>query len=207
MGDGAFRDASAAIERVASLQQENEQLRGEVAALRAEIEQIREGSDPSAVSKLRAALESERQSRKLERRESLSGPEQRAAQRAFYEVRDARDAAIAKHEQTLAALAAVSAELAAAREPTVASDKELTGVRVELSRVRLELAAAQQRIDELLEAPQPVVAIPENLDAYMKRVHEERDELLETVRQLREQLTSKVRPSLLGSLFGRRGAR
>ena len=51
MGNGAFRDASAAIERAAMLEQENEQLRTEVAdvaKLRVEIEEL---------TKLRAEVE------------------------------------------------------------------------------------------------------------------------------------------------------
>ena len=43
MSDGAFRDASAAIERAAMLEQENEQLRvelGDVAKLRVELEEL-----------------------------------------------------------------------------------------------------------------------------------------------------------------------
>ena len=43
MSDGAFRDASAAIERAAMLEQENEQLRvelGDMAKLRVEVEEL-----------------------------------------------------------------------------------------------------------------------------------------------------------------------
>ncbi len=43
MGNGAFRDASAAIERAAMLEEENEQLRtelGEMARLRIEVEEL-----------------------------------------------------------------------------------------------------------------------------------------------------------------------
>jgi chromosome segregation ATPase len=68
MGDGAFRDASAAIERAAMLEQENETLRGELAEmakLRVEVEELEKLR--AEVTELRAIARTENESAYVKR--------------------------------------------------------------------------------------------------------------------------------------------
>lgn len=193
MSGGAFRDAGAAIERVAVLEREKDELAAELTTLRAALEEVRGDADAGRdraveLAKLRAELASERASRKAERRELLPAVTQlEASQKAFFEARGERNAAVS----------------------------DVTKARDELKQLRAQLADARQRIEQLRGelqserrradlAPEPITIVPENLDAYLKRVQDERDDLRDEVRKLREELAAKPKPSLLGSLFGRR---
>lgn len=106
MGDGAFRDASAAIERAAMLEQENEQLRTELAdmaALRVEVEELAKLRDE--VTELRAIARTENEGAYVKRlgeertelasevtalRERLAVQQRELAKLRFAEVRRTR---------------------------------------------------------------------------------------------------------------------
>jgi chromosome segregation ATPase len=188
MSHGAFRDAGAAIERVAVLEQEKDELEAEVAKLRAEVRDLRaahEGATeaPGEVAKLKVRLAAERADLKEALSELLPVRKQlEAAERAFHQARGDRDLAVDEAARAVA-------ELDVAR-------KEIDGLREKLREERRKASASEPR--------EPAIRVPENLDAYMQRIQDERDELREELRLRKEAAERAPRPSLLAALFGRR---
>jgi chromosome segregation ATPase len=194
MSGGAFRDAeSAAFERVAILEREKEDLEAEVTKLRAELDARHGDSDARdgqtrEVSRLKVQLAAERADLKdaLTELKPLT-VRLDAAEKAVHEARVERRAALDEAIDARGKLKVATEDLAAARE--------------EIRELRVALTNAQADTSARVEVE---TKVPENLDAYMQRIQQERDELLEEVRTLKE-AASRARPtSLLGILFGRR---
>jgi vacuolar-type H+-ATPase subunit I/STV1 len=196
MSSGAFRDASAAVERAAVLEDENRALNEEVVTLRAE------------VLKLRAELEEARQG--PENADAYAKRVHEERDELLREVKDLRESlgVVAPGKGGPSVISRLKTQLTAEREKARFETGERTTLIVALTAERdaahRELAA--QASDELAHLP-PGGAI--NRDAYVQRIQEERDELLREVRILRDTVAGRGGVSgstslltRLGKLFG-----
>ena len=192
MSGGAFRDAgAAAIERVSILEQEKVDLEAEVAKLRAE---LGNGSHQDAsstereISRLKVQLAAERADLKEALVELNPLTEKlETAQRAFRQAKYDRELAVDEASKAARELELARGELAAARD--------------EIRDLRAALNIAQHEAKSRVEIH---TQVPENLNAYMQRIQDERDELLEEIRRLKDAASGTRRRSLFDSLFGRR---
>ena len=108
-------------------------------------------------------------------------------QKAFFDERGERNAAVSDANK--------------AHDDVQQLRSRLNDAHERIAQLHGELESERRRADL---APEPITVVPENLDAYMKRVQDERDELRDEVRRLREAVAQTPRPSLRGTLFGRR---
>jgi chromosome segregation ATPase len=194
MSGGAFRDAgSAAFERVAILEQENADLDAEVKKLRADLDALRADDGqreerPREISRLQVQLAAER----ADLEEALTelkplSVKLETAERAYHEARDDRRVALEDANAVRFKLEVANEDLAAARE--------------QVRKLRIALKDAEEASASRVHVE---TRVPENLDAYMQRIQQERDDLLVEVRALKEAAAKTPRTSLLGALFGRR---
>ena len=192
MSGDAFRDAgTAAFERVSILEQEKADLEAEVARLRGEAgERHDDDAKPNEVARLKVQLAAER----ADLKEALTelNPLARkleAAEKAFHAAKD--DARLAAEETRTAKgrLEIAHGELATARDT--------------IHELRVALRSAE---DGATLRGQVTTEVPPNLEAYMQRIQDERDELREEVRTLKEAAARPAgkRSSILDALFGRR---
>ena len=194
MSGGAFRDAgSAAFERVAILEQENTDLEAEVKRLRGELDALRADDGqreerPREISRLQVQLAAERADLKeaLTELKPLSAKLERA-EKAYHESQDDRRIAEMDANTARGQLKIANEDLATARE--------------QVRELRTALKNAQSDTTARIHVE---TKVPENLDAYMQRIQQERDDLLDEVRALKEAAARAPRTSLLGVLFGRR---
>jgi chromosome segregation ATPase len=196
MSGGAFRDAgSAAFERVAILEQENADLEAELKKLRDELDALRAEDGqreerPREISRLQVQLAAERADLKeaLTELKPLSVKLERA-ERAYHEAKDDRRLAVEEASTARGQLKIANEDLATARE--------------QIRELRIALKNAQ---DDTSSRVHVETRVPENLDAYMQRIQQERDDLREEVRMLKEAASKspRARSSLLDALFGRR---
>ncbi len=194
MSGGAFRDAgSAAFERVAILEQENADLEAEVKKLRAELDALRADDGqreerPREISRLQVQLAAERADLKeaLTELKPLS-VKLATAQRAYHEARDDHRVAAEDANTARGQLEIANEDLATARE-------QIRELRIALKNAQSD-TSARVRVE---------TKVPENLDAYMQRIQQERDSLLDEVRALKGASAKAPRTSFLRALFGRR---
>ncbi len=193
MTGGAFRDSgSAAFERVTVLEQENADLEAEVKRLSAELEALRDAKgdrdgQPGELARLKVRLAAER----ADLKEALTmlnplAKKLETAEKAFHEARDDRRVAVE--------------EAATARGRLEVADEDLAAAREQIRELRGALRNAEHGAASRVHVE---TKVPENLEAYMQRIQEERDDLLEEVRALKEAAARAPRPSLLGLLFRR----
>ena len=215
----AFRDASAALERAAALEEENAALHEELVKLRAEVErlgkQLEEANDDpanAAVAVRRANEERDALAREVkELREAAgvvapgkAGPT--VVSRLKAQLAAEREEARSRREERTTAMNEVVGERDALREELKRRNGMTKDLSVERNALRAELARVRGEAVPRDVEPEPP---PDNLDAYMRRVHDERDELLVEVRTLRKAATQAKRDttggilSRLGRLLGR----
>jgi len=196
MSTGAFRDAGAALERVRLLEEEIDRLKAENASLSGRLDTLLAGLD---THKLSAELRKALQERDLARREK---EEANAAQiTRFQEMKAERKALESSHREEIAALEARLDPTTKAREHEFA--------REDASRLAQRLAQAIAERDAFaLRLATGLDSEESNLSAFLKRVIEERDEVVRELQAVRESSASrKTRGSgvlgrTLGRLFG-----
>lgn len=174
---GAFRDATAALARVAALDQENAELRAEIERLRAARDDGRTAKDRD-VAQLRAQVD-------LLKRKLLKAEGREAA--------TAHQRLVERRKEEIEQLEARKKELTSAVEALKDEIDQLKKARVE-----------EQRLREALEGKPPSDDQPfsDNRDAVIARLHEERNDLVRQVNQLRQDLAqAKSNPGWLAKVL------
>lgn len=211
MGSGPFRDAAVPIERVAALQEENEELRARVAELEEsartderhvkirrleeELEKLRErtaawrAQEAERDERTHAALRRENEALRAEA--GAAKNELKRATRASAEERDeARIALRDDNEKLRGEIEKQRAEIHALRTQlkNVESKSGLTALRKQVEELTRERDAIARERDEVAARHAEAAAHVrgENEQAFITRLTEERDELLAEVRRLRE---------------------
>lgn len=187
MSGGAFRDASAAIERAAVLEEENRALHEELVKLRVEVEALRNALDEAGIKAVPDADLAE-----------LRG-ERDILLREVRGVDNVRSRLAAVHDEKSSLLYERN-EMT--RRLEVATN-DLEQARGKIEDLRMELARAHRETEQA-RADAELPAVPPNRDAYTQRVQDERDELLREVRELRDAQARAPKPSFLAGLFRRR---
>lgn len=193
MGSGPFRDTSAAIERAETLARENAELLAEIERLRgasSEAEEARAHDDTvRRLTRERDALKIE-----LDKMRYSAPAVLDSATRKLREERDELRDALAKVNGEEHAVDMMRARLEAMQDALVRAEHDVKRLTIQ----RDELEKKQERLAEEFAVQIAILKerLPpsdDNRSAVMKRVMEERDELLEKVRELEERLASAPR--------------
>jgi hypothetical protein len=186
VSSGAFRDASAAVERAAALEDENRALSDELAALRAEVEALK-APDNAAAYLARVQDERDELLREVkELREALGvvapgkgGPTPLSRLKA--QLAAERQENTGRRNEHSAQLAALAKERDQARSEVARQAGQIAWYEARLKQAIAERPPEEQHEAVAGLAPGETL----NRDAYVQRLQEERDELLEEVRRLR----------------------
>ena len=217
MSGGAFRDAGALLERVAALQARNEELEaelraggttggeGEIARLRAELKDAL--TKLAAMTRDLAAVEANFRALR-NTAASDEGVELREENARLRDARDNANRVIADLESSAEEAARWHQEaqrletvLVSARKEAARWHQEAQRLETVLVSARKELAAVQAQVSVAKHQPDVVTKVPENLQAFMKRLQEERDELASEVRDLTAKLKNEEPKTFLSGFF------
>lgn len=182
MGDGPFRDGSAAFERAETLARENAELLSEIERLRnasSEAERARAYDDTlRRLTRERDALKIE-----LDKMRYSAPAVLDSATRKLREERDELREQLARLGPPEPEVDTLRQRLDAAQSALVEADRDIKRIADQRDALAREVAALRERVPPS----------DDNRSAVLQRVIEERDELLARVRDLEEQLASATR--------------
>ena len=198
MSDGAFRDASAALERAAALEQRNAELEAELLELRGVASEAKRELKGDTLTSLRAELKTT-----LAKLTAATG-DLKAVEDNYRALRRERDRWSEKESAEKTRADRLQRQLDSFNNPSH-KDRTLKDQLQESqranSRYKTEL---QNRDDQIVELQRRVLEtneriaearaeVPENYQAFLSRLEEERQELLVEVKELRAKLEDRRR--------------